>query len=96
MERQSVMPGLGFEAAVQRVRDGGAAQASQDEQLRLYGLFKVATSEERPPAAPPLFCGPTGRAKLRAWQQSAADCAASRAEARARYCSLVAAIERRG
>ena len=79
-----------FAAAQERVK-ALTRRPSNDELLRLYGLYKQAVEGEAAGSRPGIL-DPKGRAKFDAW---AALRGTSPAEARKRYVALVADLVRR-
>ena len=80
---------MDFDAAVMLVRQGGV-RASNEEKLMLYGLYKVATVGQPPPASP--GADPVSTAKWNAWKQFAD---MSEQKARSSYASLCHVLSRR-
>ena len=83
-----------FESAVRLVRDAGF-EASEDDRLMLYGLFKVGTAGPRPPHDQPSIFRTVDRAKWKAWADVGHALGGSeqaKEQARRRYAELVAQL----
>lgn len=77
-----------FEEAAELVREGCVPQATKEQQLRLYGLFKVV-NRLAPPAPIQEMCDVVTRAKIAEWNAQWKECQGDPEIAQNKYILMV-------